>query len=197
MGRQEDRRASRRVLPYRCEVDGRACGLFMCARATVKTRVLLLFARKDRRPSRHPARDAHAVRRLTGVARHGQLQNSTVADARHLLRTTMKDVDGKQEELRELVSVRYRDFIDAADTISAMGNSARTIIGAAEHAACNPASNHRGEGGQGGCSNGTGCGARVRRAGRDSPCTDARARTFMTEQPCSAEKQPVLAARSD
>ena len=27
------------------------------------------------------------------------------------------------------MSVRYRDFIDAADTISAMGNSARTIIG--------------------------------------------------------------------
>jgi len=52
-----------------------------------------------------------------------------VADARHLLRTTMRDIDGKQEELRELVSVRYRDFIDAADTISAMGNSARTIIG--------------------------------------------------------------------
>jgi hypothetical protein len=63
-----------------------------------------------------------------GVMRE-QLQNSTVADARHLLRTTMKDVDGKQEELRELVSVRYRDFIDAADTISAMGTSARTIIG--------------------------------------------------------------------
>ena len=57
-----------------------------------------------------------------------QLQSSTVADARHLLRMTLKDVDGKQEELRELVSVRYRDFIDAADTISAMGNSARTII---------------------------------------------------------------------
>lgn len=61
-----------------------------------------------------------------------QLQNSTVADARHFLRTTMKDVDGKQEELRELVSVRYRDFIDAADTISAMGTSARTIIGESE-----------------------------------------------------------------
>lgn len=67
----------------------------------------------------------------------------------------MKDVDGKQEELRELVSVRYRDFIDAADTISAMGNSARTIIGAVKRAACSPASSHRGEGGQGGCSNET------------------------------------------
>lgn len=116
-------------------------------------------------------REARALRRLTVVARHGQLQNSTVADARHLLRTTMKDVDGKQEELRELVSVRYRDFIDAADTISAMGNSARTIIGAVERAACSPASSHGGEGGQDGCSHGTGCGARVR---RDSTCTHAR-----------------------
>lgn len=51
-----------------------------------------------------------------------------MADARHLLRKTSKDIDRKQGELRELVSVRYRDFIDAADTISAMGTSARTII---------------------------------------------------------------------
>ena len=50
-----------------------------------------------------------------------------MADARHLLRKTSKDIDRKQGELRELVSVRYRDFIDAADTISAMGTSARTI----------------------------------------------------------------------
>ncbi|EKX51116.1 component of oligomeric golgi complex 1 [Guillardia theta CCMP2712] len=61
-------------------------------------------------------------------ARVVQLQSSTVADARHLLRKTKKDAIGKQEELRELVSVRYRDFIEAADTISAMGTRAREII---------------------------------------------------------------------
>jgi hypothetical protein len=95
-------------------------------------------------PAHRRALSADRRRELTNDALLGQLQNSTVADARHLLRTTMKDVDGKQEELRELVSVRYRDFIDAADTISAMGNSARTIIGATRHTACNPTATARG-----------------------------------------------------
>ena len=59
------------------------------------------------------------------------LHSHTVAEARTLLKKTLKDVESKQAELRELVSVRYRDFIDAADTISDMGGSAKTIIGTA------------------------------------------------------------------
>lgn len=164
-GRKEDRRASRCV-PYRCEGDRRACVLCVCA--PPPQRPACWFCSRHGSPWRRACAGAACGATTELVARHGQLQNSTVADARHLLRTTMKDVDGKQEELRELVSVRYRDFIDAADTISAMGNSARTIIGAAEHAACNPASSYRGEGGQGGCRMGRGARA------RDSPCTHAR-----------------------
>lgn len=57
-----------------------------------------------------------------------QLHTLTVAEARRVLKKTWMDVDAKQEELRDLVGVRYRDFIDAADIISGMGGQAKSII---------------------------------------------------------------------
>jgi hypothetical protein len=60
-----------------------------------------------------------------------QLHSRTVAEARGLLKQTHKDAGSMLAELRELVSVRYRDFIDTADTISEMGDSAEKIISTA------------------------------------------------------------------
>ena len=52
----------------------------------------------------------------------------SVEQARETRRKLENECGQKQEELRELVGVRYKDFIEAADTIAAMGSSAKEII---------------------------------------------------------------------
>ncbi len=62
----------------------------------------------------------------TSVA--SDLGRQSVEQARETRRKIEIECSQKQEELRELVGVRYKDFIEAADTIAAMGGKARDIL---------------------------------------------------------------------
>jgi hypothetical protein len=56
------------------------------------------------------------------------LGRQSVEQARETRRKIEIECSQKQEELRELVGVRYKDFIEAADTIAEMGGKARDIL---------------------------------------------------------------------
>ena len=62
------------------------------------------------------------------VASASDLGRLTVEQARESRRKIEIECSQKQEELRELVAVRYKDFIEAADTIAAMGGKAGEIL---------------------------------------------------------------------
>jgi hypothetical protein len=57
-----------------------------------------------------------------------ELGRQSVEQARETRRKIEIECSQKQEELRELVGVRYKDFIEAADTIAAMGIKAQEIL---------------------------------------------------------------------
>ncbi|KAK7076327.1 hypothetical protein SK128_000859 [Halocaridina rubra] len=54
-------------------------------------------------------------------------ENNSVAQVREVLTKTRNDIERKKEDLRVMVGERYRDLIEAADTISEMRESAKAI----------------------------------------------------------------------
>ncbi|XP_042883132.1 conserved oligomeric Golgi complex subunit 1-like [Penaeus japonicus] len=56
-------------------------------------------------------------------------ERHTVVQVQDILKKTRSDIEKKKEDLRVMVGERYRDLIEAADTISEMRNSAEAICG--------------------------------------------------------------------
>ncbi|XP_069997624.1 conserved oligomeric Golgi complex subunit 1-like [Penaeus vannamei] len=56
-------------------------------------------------------------------------ERHTVVQVEDILKKTRSDIEKKKEDLRVMVGERYRDLIEAADTISEMRNSAEAICG--------------------------------------------------------------------
>ncbi|KAG0693651.1 Conserved oligomeric Golgi complex subunit 1 [Chionoecetes opilio] len=57
------------------------------------------------------------------------LEQHSVAQVQEILKKTRADIECKKEDLRVMVGERYRDLIEAADTIAEMQNSAKAICG--------------------------------------------------------------------
>ncbi|KAG1687279.1 Conserved oligomeric Golgi complex subunit 1 [Nymphon striatum] len=56
-------------------------------------------------------------------------ENYTIEEIQEIEKKTKMEIEKKKEELRQMVGERYRDLIEAADTIQAMRNSANCITG--------------------------------------------------------------------
>ncbi|GFO40997.1 conserved oligomeric Golgi complex subunit 1-like [Plakobranchus ocellatus] len=54
-------------------------------------------------------------------------EKHTVEKIRHLEKETRLDIEKKKEDLRVMVGERYRDLIEAADTITDMKTSAENV----------------------------------------------------------------------
>ncbi|KAI8792747.1 conserved oligomeric Golgi complex subunit 1 [Biomphalaria glabrata] len=55
-------------------------------------------------------------------------ERHTIEEIRNLEKKTRSDIEKKKEDLRVMVGERYRDLIDAADTITDMKNSAENVM---------------------------------------------------------------------
>ncbi|KAI0208088.1 Conserved oligomeric Golgi complex subunit 1 [Lamellibrachia satsuma] len=52
----------------------------------------------------------------------------TIEEIRDIEKRTRQEIERKKEELRQMVGERYRDLIEAADTITEMKNSAKNVV---------------------------------------------------------------------
>mmetsp|Transcript_8087 Transcript_8087/g.13630 ORF Transcript_8087/g.13630 Transcript_8087/m.13630 type:complete len:175 (-) Transcript_8087:43-567(-) len=59
-------------------------------------------------------------------------ETSTVEEIRQIEKKTRSDIEGKKEELRQLVGARYRDLIESADSIMDMRRLSTSVVNCIE-----------------------------------------------------------------
>lgn len=69
-----------------------------------------------------------ALKRGGAAAIESLFEKHTTAELRAVERQLRAGIEGKREELRQMVGERYRDLIEAADTIAEMRVSAEHLL---------------------------------------------------------------------